>query len=216
MFSLRIPEADDGLGLGMTEAVLVFEELGRNLVPGPLVATELVARTRAGAAAGSEIVGVLQVDPDELALLEHPDDLDALLVLDSDGARIVAPSLITSEAVSRPLDALTPVSLVTGSLPAGESLGGPEVSRAPRSRRPCAHVRVAARHRGAHGRARHGVREGTRAVQPSDRFVPDDQAHDRRHARAGRGGARRGTTRRRVPSTGRATRIRIEPSRSPR
>jgi alkylation response protein AidB-like acyl-CoA dehydrogenase len=128
VFSLRIPEADDGLGLGMTEAVLVFEELGRNLVPGPLVATELVARTRAGAATGTEIVGVLQVDPDEPALLEHPDDLDALLVLDRDGARVVDPSLITSEAVHRPLDALTPVNLVTGALPAGEPLGGPEVS----------------------------------------------------------------------------------------
>ncbi len=128
VFSLRIPEAADGLGLGMTEAVLVFEELGRNLVPGPLVATELVASARAGAAAGTEIVGVLQVDPDEVPLLEHADDLDSLLVLDADGARIVAPNLITSEAVHRPLDALTPVRLVTGSLPAGESLGGPEVS----------------------------------------------------------------------------------------
>ncbi len=39
VFGLRMPEDAGGVGLGMTEAVLAFEELGRALVPGPLVAS---------------------------------------------------------------------------------------------------------------------------------------------------------------------------------
>ena len=38
VFSLCLPERDGGVGLGHAEAVLVFEELGRALVPGPLAA----------------------------------------------------------------------------------------------------------------------------------------------------------------------------------
>ena len=43
VFTLRVPEAGAGVGLGAREGVLVFEELGRALVPGPLVATSLAA-----------------------------------------------------------------------------------------------------------------------------------------------------------------------------
>ena len=43
VFSLRLPERDGGVGLGHAEAVLVFEELGRALVPGPLAGTHLAA-----------------------------------------------------------------------------------------------------------------------------------------------------------------------------
>ena len=43
VFSLRLPEDEGGVGLGMAEAALVFDELGRALVPGPLVGTHLAA-----------------------------------------------------------------------------------------------------------------------------------------------------------------------------
>lgn len=55
-FALRVPEADGGVGLGLPEAVLVFEEAGRVLLPGPLVATHLAAGTVPGAAAGEAVV----------------------------------------------------------------------------------------------------------------------------------------------------------------
>ncbi|MGW2568567.1 acyl-CoA dehydrogenase family protein [Streptomyces sp. NPDC001537] len=55
-FSLRLPEADGGAGLGLPEAVLAFEEAGRALVPGPLVATHLAAGVVPGAAAGEVVV----------------------------------------------------------------------------------------------------------------------------------------------------------------
>src|SRR5947207_6789016 len=58
VFSLTLPEADGGLELGVSEAALVFEELGRALVPGPLVATLLAAPFVDGAATGEACVGL--------------------------------------------------------------------------------------------------------------------------------------------------------------
>ncbi|MEU1850423.1 acyl-CoA dehydrogenase family protein [Streptomyces sp. NPDC019990] len=55
-FALRLPEADGGAGLGLPEAVLVFEEAGRALLPGPLVATHLAAGAVPGAATGETVV----------------------------------------------------------------------------------------------------------------------------------------------------------------
>ena len=43
VFSLTRPESDGGLGMGWADAAVVFEQLGRALVPGPLVATTLTA-----------------------------------------------------------------------------------------------------------------------------------------------------------------------------
>ncbi|MCH5675831.1 acyl-CoA dehydrogenase family protein [Streptomyces gilvus] len=58
-FSLRLPEADGGAGLGLPEAVLVFEEAGRALLPGPLVATHLAAGEVPGAAGGETVVAAV-------------------------------------------------------------------------------------------------------------------------------------------------------------
>ncbi|MDQ8704616.1 acyl-CoA dehydrogenase family protein [Streptomyces sp. LHD-70] len=55
-FALRLPERDGGVGLGLPEAVLAFEEAGRALLPGPLVATHLAAGEVEGAATGDTVV----------------------------------------------------------------------------------------------------------------------------------------------------------------
>ncbi|MDT9697024.1 acyl-CoA dehydrogenase family protein [Streptomyces sp. P17] len=55
-FALRVPEADGGVGLGLPEAVLAFEEAGRALLPGPLTATQLAAGSVPGAATGETVV----------------------------------------------------------------------------------------------------------------------------------------------------------------
>ena len=55
-FALRLPEARGGVGLGLSEAVLAFEEAGRTLLPGPLVATHLAAGQVPGAATGEAVV----------------------------------------------------------------------------------------------------------------------------------------------------------------
>lgn len=58
-FALRLPEAAGGVGLGVPEAVLAFEEAGRALLPGPLVATHLAAGAVPGAAAGETVVAAV-------------------------------------------------------------------------------------------------------------------------------------------------------------
>ncbi|UIX33192.1 acyl-CoA dehydrogenase family protein [Streptomyces sp. GQFP] len=58
-FSLRLPEAAGGVGLALPEAVLAFEEAGRVLLPGPLIATHLAAGVVPGAATGETVVTVV-------------------------------------------------------------------------------------------------------------------------------------------------------------
>ena len=116
VFSLR---AD---GFGMSEAVLAFEELGRALVPGPVVATHLAATHLAGVAPAGSVVG-LTWPAEPVVAIEHPADLDVLLVIDGAGLRRIDPSALTLEAATRPLDPLVPVSYVRGPLAAGEAVG---------------------------------------------------------------------------------------------
>ncbi len=63
-FALRLPEAEGGVGLGLPEAVLAFEEAGRVLLPGPLVATHLAAGVVPGAAAGKAVVTAFDLGGD--------------------------------------------------------------------------------------------------------------------------------------------------------
>lgn len=119
VFSLRSD------GFGMAESVLAFEELGRSLVAGPLVASHLAAHLVAnripGAADGSRIVGI--VEPGEsVTVAEHLSSLDDLIVLRPDGVFVVEPSAVVGNLAERPLDALTPITAVTH-LPQGEQLG---------------------------------------------------------------------------------------------
>ncbi|MBK3569177.1 acyl-CoA dehydrogenase family protein [Streptomyces sp. MBT62] len=74
VFSLRLPEADGGAGLGLPEAVLVFEEVGAALVPGPLVATHLAAGVVPGAATGETVVAAA-----DGRLVEWLDEADVVL-----------------------------------------------------------------------------------------------------------------------------------------
>ncbi|MFD6227207.1 acyl-CoA dehydrogenase family protein [Streptomyces sp. NPDC060232] len=75
-FALRLPESEGGVGLGLPEAVLVFEEAGRALVPGPLVATHLAAGVVPGAAAGTAVVTAFDLGGD---LVAHLGEADAVL-----------------------------------------------------------------------------------------------------------------------------------------
>ncbi len=127
-FSLTLPEADGGVGLGLADATLVFEELGRAAVPGPLVGTFLAAGLGAGisarARAGDAVVGLIPGgDP---AFVEHLAALDALLVVARDGVVLAEPPT-GSRSVERSLDPLTPVDVVDV-LPAGERVGGADLA----------------------------------------------------------------------------------------
>ena len=117
-FTVAVPESDGGVGLGWAEATIVFEELGQAATPGPLVGTA-VARAHG---IDDDVVGL--VSRAAPALVEHAGGLDALLVVDGRSAAVVhgAADALRGETVKRPLDPLTPVTIVT-ELPAGEAAG---------------------------------------------------------------------------------------------
>lgn len=124
VFSLRLPEAQGGVGLGMAEAVLVFAELGRRLVPGPLVWSHLAAGAIGGAASGDAIVGGIDdTHPTNRPyVVEHASALDALVVLGISGVTRAPATDLAGRDIETPLDPLTPLRHVAA-LPQGAQLG---------------------------------------------------------------------------------------------
>jgi alkylation response protein AidB-like acyl-CoA dehydrogenase len=96
-FALRLPEAEGGVGLGLPEAVLLFEEAGRALLPGPLAATHLAAGRIPGAASGEAVVTAVDGE-----LIEWLDEADH-----------VVGSYESAEPI-RSVDPLTPLHLALG------------------------------------------------------------------------------------------------------
>jgi alkylation response protein AidB-like acyl-CoA dehydrogenase len=138
VFTLLVPESDGGVGLGLADAAVVFEELGRALVPGPLVATTLAAGILPGAADGTARYSLLEgggSGPGAPAgalprYLEHPHPLAGVLVLpdpatppDSGAVALLEPSALDLVEVDGPLDPLTPLARLDVPLPAGRPLG---------------------------------------------------------------------------------------------
>ncbi|MFD9881730.1 acyl-CoA dehydrogenase family protein [Streptomyces alboflavus] len=103
-FALCLPEDAGGVGLGLPEAVLAFEEAGRVLLPGPAVATFLAAGEVAGAAEGKTVVTA--VDGPFVPWLEEAD------VVRGDVAGAVA---------VRSVDPLTPLHRVRERAPGGDA-----------------------------------------------------------------------------------------------
>jgi alkylation response protein AidB-like acyl-CoA dehydrogenase len=118
VFTLRVPEDAGGVGLGAAESVLVFEELGRACVPGPLVASEL--------AASNEVVGIVERTRGR-AVIEYLPVLERLLTLDNDGVYEVELSALDAQEVARPLDPLTPVWTVER-MPLGTPVGDADLA----------------------------------------------------------------------------------------
>ena len=129
VLALRQPPDAGGLGLGVADAALVFEQLGRALVPGPLLAGCLAAGLAGGpvpgAADGSVLVGFLDTTREPL-VLEYPAAADAVLVLGPDAVHLVPAHDLTLRPLEQPLDPLTPVARVEP-LPAGQRLGGADL-----------------------------------------------------------------------------------------
>jgi alkylation response protein AidB-like acyl-CoA dehydrogenase len=102
VFSLRLD------GFGVRDAVLVFEQLGRGLVPGPVVGTHLAAGLIDGAADGTTLVGLLEDSPAG-ALVEYAPDLGVCLRFDNGSVSAITPGGLDIEPVTRSLDAGAPV-----------------------------------------------------------------------------------------------------------
>ncbi|MFK4182663.1 acyl-CoA dehydrogenase family protein [Streptomyces sparsogenes] len=125
-FALRLREADGGVGLGLPEAVLVFEEAGRALLPGPLVATHLAAGVVEGAAEGRAVVTALDAAGAAAggagrgaagdgagAFVEHLASADAVLAIGSPGdgdiEALPAAGLARAARPVRSVDPATPL-----------------------------------------------------------------------------------------------------------
>ncbi len=128
VFSLRLAEDAGGLGLGTAAAAVVFEELGRALVPGPILASHLAAGLVEGAADGKVMVGAVHKPRAHGAapvVIEHLGSLGALVVVGDDALALLDPAALDAVAVDRSLDPLTPLWRVDH-LPAGDAVGGPD------------------------------------------------------------------------------------------
>lgn len=124
VFGLRLPESAGGLGLSHVDAALIFEELGRALVPGPTVWTHLAAGLLDGAATGETVVTGLDLTTNLHTpyVLESFDAARAVLLLKDDGVYRLDPGSIEAMSVEIPLDPLTPVHHAA-TLPPGEKIG---------------------------------------------------------------------------------------------
>jgi alkylation response protein AidB-like acyl-CoA dehydrogenase len=105
-------------GFSWADCTIVFEQLGRFCVPGPLVPSLLFESGR--------VVGLVdeaEARRGESLWVEHLDVLEDLVVLSGNSIRHVDPATLNGKASSWPLDPLTPVAQVA-ELPAGTAIEG--------------------------------------------------------------------------------------------
>lgn len=111
-FALRLPEEAGGVGLGLPEAVLLFEEAGRALLPGPLVATHLAAGVVKGAAEGEAVVTAAEGAGRPVADLGGADAVLAGGAQVLTGERLAA--FVAGAVPVRSMDPLTPLHRAQG------------------------------------------------------------------------------------------------------
>ncbi|MFB8382034.1 acyl-CoA dehydrogenase family protein [Streptomyces rubiginosohelvolus] len=154
-FALRLPEEAGGVGLGLPEAVLLFEEAGRALLPGPLVATHLAAGLVKGAAEGEAVVTAVAAE----LPVAHLAEADAVLVVGGEaaglpgeealGETLSGEALRAFVAAARPVRSMDPLTPLHRA-PAGAAVAGAgrvsatEGTRADAERAPAATERTPA------------------------------------------------------------------------
>ncbi|GMU79806.1 MAG: acyl-CoA dehydrogenase [Acidimicrobiia bacterium] len=104
-------------GFAWADAAIAFEELGRAVVPGPLVWGVLAHGVVDGVPTG------LERPASGPAMVEHVGASDVVLVLDADAVRRIPGDALDGEALDWPLDPLTPIHRVAP-LPQGEVVVG--------------------------------------------------------------------------------------------
>ncbi|MBM3660982.1 MAG: acyl-CoA dehydrogenase [Actinobacteria bacterium] len=105
-------------GFSWADAAIAFEELGRAVVPGPLVWGVLAHGLVDGIP-----TGLARPAAGAPAMVEHLAAADAVVILDGDTVRSVAASAVSGALLDWPLDPLTPITRVD-TLPEGEPVAG--------------------------------------------------------------------------------------------
>ncbi|MBG0855760.1 acyl-CoA/acyl-ACP dehydrogenase [Streptomyces spinoverrucosus] len=122
LFGVTVPESAGGMGLGCAEAAILCEELGRYLVPGPLVPSLLAADRVPGVLTGDCLVALLD-RRDPTAVAEHLPNATHLVVIEDSGLLLHPVEGLKSVVAQQPLDPLTPVAVLAGPLGSGERIG---------------------------------------------------------------------------------------------
>ena len=127
VFAMLLPADVGGIGGGVVEAALIFEQLGAHLATGPLrwsaAASPLLVRSIGeGYAAGAmRIAGLDATSSMTPHVIEHALESDLIVVLHDDRVERCAPNTFDLTA-GTPLDPLTPAAFCT-TLPQGELIG---------------------------------------------------------------------------------------------
>ena len=100
------PQSSGGLALGCIEGAIAFEQLGRHLVPGPLLWSVLAAMLVPEVAGGAVVATGIDARADAPHLVEHLRPADLLLVLRADGVSAVERDAIDSTPIDEPFDPL--------------------------------------------------------------------------------------------------------------
>lgn len=122
MTSAMVEESRGGLGLGVVEGAVLFEQLGRHLVPGPCLWSALGALVVRDVAAGKRMAGGTEDHGQSPLFVEHASVVDAVIVLRSDGVFCIDREALPPATPAEAFDPHNPVG-VFASLPVGTRVG---------------------------------------------------------------------------------------------
>ena len=120
VFSL-LPPASGGMGLGVAEAAIVFEQLGAFLVPGPLLWSTLAAMVVEQVMDGQLVAGGTAA-ADRPVFIEHAAEIDLVVALRPDGVFRIDRDELGPVTGLDALDPLNPIGSFA-SLPVGAQVG---------------------------------------------------------------------------------------------
>ena len=144
-FGLTLPENAGGAGYGLVEGALLFQEIGRSVVPGPWLGTVLAVRALAGEPAVRDWLGDVLAGGARVAVIDDPEDrlgrsarldgvacnvldagcVGAFLVLGSERTRFVGPDAAGVRVQSGPsMDPTRRIGAVTFGAVEGVALPG--------------------------------------------------------------------------------------------
>lgn len=121
-FSLMVDEDRGGLGLGVVEGTIVFEQLGHHLVPGPCLWSALGSLLLPEMATEDRVVGGTEDTGGPALFVEHASEIDTLVVLRADGISRIDRADLPPHSAGEALDPQNAVG-VFSALPAGAPVG---------------------------------------------------------------------------------------------